>query len=254
MKHWEKISKWIETADFGRVFKRLLILSVVLALAGGFLSAVLLQPQIAQAWALEQSVEQQYQQYAQQWDGQNGRQTYGRDWENWDRWDDWGDWEELSGITALSLPVKITLAGVGCVFLLLAMAWWLLMAAWVRQAAGRSRMNTVLWPLLALAFPVGALLVFLVVRSFLRRRCPACGQWQEKLPYCAHCGTAMAGKCPACGASCRTEDKFCSACGAGPGRAGGLRPGRGGGAPCCQLSSPSWTGSRPASAAIYWMP
>lgn len=213
MKLWEKINNWIERADFGRLVRRLLILSVVLALADGTLSVVLLQPQLSQARALEQSMEQRYQQYAQQGD-RRWTDGDGWDWEHGDHWDDWDGWEELSGLTEPSLPVKAALAGVGCVFLLLAAAWWLLMAAWVRRAAKRSRMNAVLWPLLALAFPVGALLVFLVVRSFLRQKCPGCGQWQEKQPYCAHCGVALDRNCPACGASCRPEDRFCPACGA----------------------------------------
>ena len=55
MKLWKKIDQWIGRADFGRLVKRMVIVSVILALAGGILSAVLLRPQISQALALERN-------------------------------------------------------------------------------------------------------------------------------------------------------------------------------------------------------
>lgn len=213
MKLWKKINQWIGRADFGRLVKRMVIVSVILALAGGILSAVLLRPQISQALALERN--------DAQWEGRDDGP-----WNEKNR-DDWEDLIGLDQITEPSRSVKITLGAVGCVFLLLALVWWLLMAAWVRKAARSSHMNAILWPLLSLVLPGAALLVFLVVRAFLRQKCPGSGQWQEKRPYCGHCGTAMARECPACGASCRLDESFCPACGASLEAQGPQRPAEG---------------------------
>lgn len=58
---------------------------------------------------------------------------------------------------------------------LLALAFWLLVAAWLYQAAVLSAMSGPLWGVLGLVGNVFAVVLFVIVRSFLRRKCPACG-------------------------------------------------------------------------------
>lgn len=98
--------------------------------------------------------------------------------------------------------------------MLLGAAFWLLIAAWLYQAAVKSDMNGMLWLILGLAGNVYAAVLFVVIRSFIRKKCPSCGHYQPaKMHWCTKCGTAMKKKCPKCGADCGIDEAFCHACG-----------------------------------------
>ena len=131
MKHWKER---ILQMKFGKLVKRLTILSVCVVLLGGILSVVLLQPQISQITSAVQQAEQM--------DG--FREGHFRDWEGWD-----GDgWDDAYGITEPTLPVKGALLAIVAVFCALFAVWWLLVPAWLYQASKRAQMNALLWPLL----------------------------------------------------------------------------------------------------------
>ena len=119
----------------------------------------------------------------------------------------------LRQLPAPSTTAKLVLTVFGCGLLLLAALWWLMVPAWLYQAAARAGMNTVLWPLLSLPWSVGALFLFLIVRAFLRQKCGQCGAWQRKGSYCRSCGAKLHVSCPSCGTDCAPGDLYCNHCG-----------------------------------------
>jgi glutaminase len=77
---------------------------------------------------------------------------------------------------------------------LLALAYWLLIMAWLYQAAAKASMNRTLWTILGLFFNLVAVIAFLIVRS-LQAVCPSCGVYQKAAEYCRVCGAPMKCKC-----------------------------------------------------------
>lgn len=191
MKHWKDR---ILQMKFGKAVKRLAILSVCVVLLGGILTAGLLQPQISQITSAVQQAEQM----------EGFHEEYFHDWEGWD---------DTYRITEPSLPVKGALLAIGAAFCALFAAWWLLAPAWLYQAAKQSRMNPLLWPLLGLVWSILAVFLFLIIRSFVRQRCDACGTWQKKASYCLACGKKFYVTCPACGEECDRGSSYCPKCG-----------------------------------------
>ena len=197
MRHWKDR---IMQVKFGRLVKRLAIVSVCVVLLGGVLSAVLLQPQISQIASAAQQAEQM--------DGFRG-----------EHFRDWEIWGAAYGIAEPSIPVKAALLAIGAVFCALFAVWWLLVPAWLYQASRRAQMNALLWPLLGLFWSLWGLLLFLVVRSLLRQRCGSCGAWQRRASFCRVCGAKFHVACPSCGTDCNPGDLYCSHCGASLGPA-----------------------------------
>ena len=192
MKRWKDR---ILQVQFGRLVKRLAILSVCVVLAGGALSAVLLQPQIAQIVSAAQQSERM--------DGFHDEHV-----------PDWEGWDDVRGVTEPTRPVKAVLLAVGAAWCALAALWWLLIPAWLCQAANRARMNPLLWPLLGLFWSLWGLLLSLVARSLLRQWCSSCGTWQRKASFCRTCGAGFHVTCPSCGTDCAPDDAYCGHCGA----------------------------------------
>ena len=196
MKH---LKERILQMKFGKLVKRLTVLSICVVLLEGILSVVLLQPQISQIASAVQQTEQM--------DG--FWEDHFRDWENWD-----GEgWDDAIGITEPTLPVKGALLGIGAVFCVLFAVWWLLVPAWLYQTSKRAQMNALLWPLLGLIWSLWGLFLFLVIRSLLRQRCSSCGVWQRKASFCRACGASFHVSCPSCGADCSPGDQYCGHCG-----------------------------------------
>ena len=191
MKHWK--DRILQT-KFGTVIKRLAILSICVILLGGIFTAVLLQPQISQITSVVQQAEQM--------DGFRGEHFH-----------DWVGWDDAYHITEPDLSVKVALLTIGGVFCALFAVWWLLVPAWLYQAAKRSQMNTLLWPLLGLIWSLCGLLLFLVSRSLLRQRCSTCGTWQKSASFCRTCGAKLHVTCPSCGTECTADDRYCNYCG-----------------------------------------
>ena len=232
MKHWKER---ILQMKFGRVVRRLAIFSVCAVLLGGILSVVLLQPQISQITSAAQQ-EEQIDAFRGEWSP------------------DWEGWDDAHGITEPALPVRAALLARGAVFCALAAAWWLLGPAWLFQASGRARMNTLVWPLLGLLWSLWGLILFLVIRSLLRQRCAACGTWQRKASFCTACGRSFHVTCPSCGADCSPDDRHCGRCGASLQPAAEAASGREDRwQRCAPLNLRSWIGSRGICGTPSWI-
>jgi RNA polymerase subunit RPABC4/transcription elongation factor Spt4 len=77
-------------------------------------------------------------------------------------------------------------------------------------------MNPLLWTLISVFAPyfVG-LIVYVVIRSPLPARCPACGAISPKeSAFCPKCGKPIRRQCPTCHATLDQGYRFCPACGA----------------------------------------
>lgn len=197
------------TASFGRLLKRWIIAALCVALLGGGISTVLLAPQIRETISVVQTIHQQ----KDQWKHDDPGDNHDREEGHRDRFDA----EDVfrAGVTRPSAVAVVSMSVTALLCGLLALAFWLLVAAWLYQAAALSAMSGSLWGVLGPLGNVFAVVFFVIVRSFLGRRCPACGRWQNReATYCSACGNAMGRKCPDCGAGCPTDARFCSACGA----------------------------------------
>lgn len=201
----------IMAADFGRLLKGWIIAGLCVAFLGGGLSAALLAPQIRETISAVQTVQQQ----KERW----------RQWEH-DFLQDGHDRREKSrgrlkvkdvlraSVTRPSAAAVLSIGVTALLVGLLALAFWLLAAAWLYQAAILSGMSGPLWGVLGLLGNVFAAVLFVVLRGFLRKKCPACGRWQDKkAAYCTTCGNALSRSCQECGTGCPADDRFCSACG-----------------------------------------
>lgn len=198
----EKLRQKILQAKFGPLVKRLVIVALCVVLLGTALSAALLRPQITQAISAAQLMEEYSGQ--EEWMFREQHGLCGFD-----------DWEGLFWhVAEPSVPAKVTLAVFAGALLLLSAAYWLLIPAWLYQAAKRSQMNGLLWPLLGLVLNLWALALFLILRSALRQHCAACGLWQRRGSYCHACGKKLLVSCPFCREKCGPDSSYCPECGA----------------------------------------
>lgn len=219
-----KIQQKIMRTDFAKSLKKLIILMVCVGLLGGGLSAVMLAPQIRESISYVQKWEQEKDNWQEDrgWEQGKDSQQENPEWENRlehrggkeDRYHEGHDFFENAPITRPTTAAVITV-GVTCFLSSLCIFFfWILVAAWLYQAAVRSGMNGLLWLAAGIFGNVFAAIAFWIVRSFVRRKCPSCGSFQSaKAHYCSNCGTAMYKKCEACGELCTCGDKFCHACG-----------------------------------------
>lgn len=204
----EKLREKMMAVNFGKLLKRWIIAALCVALLGGGVSTALLAPQIRETISAVQTVHQQKDQWEHDFPG-----------DGHDRKEEHRDRFEVEDVlrTSVTRPSAAAVIFLGVTALLcglLALAFWLLVAAWLYQAAVLSSMSGPLWAVLGLCGNVFAAALFTIVRSFLRKKCSACGSWQDRQrTYCAACGSAMNRKCPDCGADCPTDSQFCSACG-----------------------------------------
>ncbi|HAF86205.1 MAG TPA: hypothetical protein DCG32_07575 [Sphaerochaeta sp.] len=96
---------------------------------------------------------------------------------------------------------------------LLFLAYWILIAFWLYQAAEKASMHGPIWFVLGLFFNVGTVLVFVLSRSF-QKVCLNCGLRQHPSNYCRNCGFPMHVKCPVCDSVIEADDLYCPSCGA----------------------------------------
>ena len=195
-------------ASFGKLLKRWIIAALCVFLLGGGVSAALLIPQLREAITAVQTIRQQKDQWERDFPGDG----YDHEEEHRDRFEA----EDVfrASVTRPSAAAVISMGVTALLCGLLALSFWLLVAAWLYQAAVLSGMSGPLWGVLGLCGNVFAAALFAIVRSFLRKKCPACGSWQDRSgAYCTVCGGAMSRKCPDCGADCPVNSQFCAACG-----------------------------------------
>ncbi len=213
-----RIKDRVMRVDFTRFFKIFIPLAIVLALLGGVAAGIGLHEKLSgnvgQVW--------------QQDDGE-GRMQQGNNDGDHERGDDgnsaavshhegeeWTDDDLLGGLmmTEADDDVMAILGLYGALCLLLFAIYWIAVAACLYQRARVSKMNGLLWLLLGLLGNVMAALAFVVIRSFIRQKCPECGSWQMAGRwYCTQCGAETGRSCPECGDLCGLDDKYCSRCG-----------------------------------------
>ena len=191
----------IEAADFRRPAKRLALAALIVVLACGSLSAYLFRTQLSQLAALRSADPPSA---AQTQPGGDGAYD-GHEREEIDAFDS-GLVTRPSAAAAAAGVTSIVLCG------LCALAYWLLVAAWLYQASARAKMNRALWTILGLFANLIAVLAFLIVRGRMTR-CPSCGAWQKAAPYCGGCGAKLQLVCPHCGRVCAVSNDFCPNCG-----------------------------------------
>lgn len=204
-----KLGAKIMNARFGKLLKLWIAAALCVALLGGGISAVLLRPQISEAATAVQTLFERRDKWEQELhDTHEEDDRLERRHEN--RF-------EIEEFPIISRPSNAALFSVGITGLLtglLGIAFWLGMAAWLYQAAVRSGMKGLLWGLLGLLGSIFTAVVFLIVRSFIREKCPACGRWQEKDNlFCHNCGEKMQNVCPSCGARSGIGAAYCPSCG-----------------------------------------
>ncbi|MGN0169035.1 MAG: zinc ribbon domain-containing protein [Acetatifactor sp.] len=202
-----KLKRELIKTNFAKLLKRWLVLALCVVLLGGGLSAVMLRPQIRDFVTAVQSMERK----DDNWENSQDKAAQ-KDLERDNDREEHHLPKELD-ITEPSLGAKITVGITVLLGCLIGAAFWLLVAAWLYQMAMLSCMNGLFWGLLGLGGNVFSVIVFFLVRSFIRQKCPACGHWQKKGSFCRACGAEMYQTCPACGAECETEDLFCTSCG-----------------------------------------
>lgn len=217
-----KIHEKIMRADFAKSLRRLIILAVCVILLGGGISTAMLAPRIREAASGIRQREQDEREYreAGERDGEkyredsegDGDSDY-REGKERERGEE-HDFLENMTITTPTASAVITLGITAlCCFLLLFL-YWLLVAAWLYQAAVCSGMNGLVWFAVGIAGNVFGAIAFLLVRSFIRVRCPSCGAFLPvEARYCTKCGAAMYEKCTNCGEGCAVGDTFCYTCG-----------------------------------------
>ena len=165
----KKLQEKIMAASFGRLLKRWIIAALCVALLGGGVSTVLLTPQIRETISVVQTIHQQ----KDQWEHDDPGDDHDRGERHRDRFDA----EDVfrASVTRPSAAAVVSMGVTALLCGLLALAFWLLVAAWLYQAAALSAMSGLLWSVLELMGNVFAAVLFVIVRSFLRRKCPACG-------------------------------------------------------------------------------
>lgn len=218
-----KIHEKVMQINFAKRLKKLIVFMVCVIVLGGGLSAALLAPQIREAagnahrW--EQDKENQHENDDR--DDEDKRRDGDKEQGSEERWDD-GEGHEYDEydvfdhmtITGQTIAALITAGMTGLIGSVLLFLIWLSIAAWLYQAAVQSGMNGLLWLAGGLAGNVFAVILFLIVRGFVRTKCPSCGSYQNiKTQYCTKCGAVLHETCADCGASCVAGDTFCNTCG-----------------------------------------
>lgn len=197
-----KITSKIMNMNFPKFFRNFVVVAVIAALLGGIATAAAFRTQISEIMARERMEDMAE---------QKGREIHQREDGIFKEHDD--AFENLQ-LTRPSAGAKATLAIFGLICLAAAGIYWLTVAAWLYQAAENTGFHGFLWFLLALGGNLSAVILYLLVRSFLCEKCESCGRWQSrKHQYCAFCGGLMDEKCPACGSSCNRNARYCSSCG-----------------------------------------
>ena len=138
----KKLPEGIMTASFGRLLKRWITAALCVILLGGGVSAALLSPQIGEAVAAVQTIHQQ----KDQWEHDNPGDDRDREEGHRDRFE-----AEDVLRASISRPSAAAVVSMGVTALLcglLALAFWLLAAAWLYQAAVLSAMSGPLWGVL----------------------------------------------------------------------------------------------------------
>lgn len=208
-----KLQSKILNMDFKKAAKRFVLLSLIIVVLGGILTGFMFRTQIGEAIAYHQTYENSRENGTQKdieenarYDGEN-REDRGRehDYEE-------SDFFESGQFTKPTVGAKIVFFTYAALCALIALVYWLLVMAWLYQAASKAAMNRTLWTILGLFFNLATVIAFLIVRS-LQTVCPSCGAYQKAGTFCRACGVPLQIKCAGCGVLAEGKDNYCSHCG-----------------------------------------
>lgn len=190
-----KMQSKILNMDFQKAAKRFVLLSLIIVVLGGILTGFMFRTQIGEVIAYHQTYENSRENGMQKdieenarYDGEN-REDRGRE----------HDYEESnfleSGLfTKPTVGAHIVFFTYAALCALIALVYWLLVMAWLYQAASKAAMNRTLWTILGLFFNLAAVIAFLIVRS-LQTICPSCCAYQKAGAFCRACGVPLQIKC-----------------------------------------------------------
>ena len=148
--------------NYSKTFKRILVLFILLAVVTAVAIPLSLSQQISDAAALKQQyalAEQAADQVAADDAGaKDGEKDHDK--RDHDREDMW-----KSQITPLSAINYAIIGGLGVLWAVLAVYYWLAVVAWLYKSAVNEKMNRSLWPILGLFFNFLAVMAFCIVRD-----------------------------------------------------------------------------------------
>lgn len=208
----EKLKNKIMNVNYKKTAKIYIIISLILILSVGAISAVSLRTQINEVISYCRS----YEQSSDKDDNiQSDKHHYAHriKIEESDKKHDF----EISDIyeenfTEPSLFSKICVAVLGMICSIVAVIYWLLIAGWLYKASAESSMNAVLWGVLGLIGNLGTVILFMIVRSTYPV-CTSCKKRQKHGNYCRYCGNKLSILCSTCSEKADKNDLYCHNCG-----------------------------------------
>ena len=151
--------------DYTKIFKRIALLFIILAVVTAVAIPLSLSRQISDAAALKQQYALAEQaaadgtDKADNADGSERGDGHDRDREH-DREHAW-----KSQITPLNAVNYAIIGGLGVLWAVLALYYWLAVVAWLYKSAVNEGMNKSLWPILGLFLNLFAVMAFCIVRD-----------------------------------------------------------------------------------------
>jgi len=210
-----KLQNCVMNMDFRKAARRFIIAALLIVILGGIVVGATLKTQIQEAITYHQTYDNGIDREASQVQAQtesDERDRYAGENHGMVHENENDGFLHSAQITEPSTGAKIVLGVYGLLCLLIGVFYWLLIAAWLYQAAEKCAMNGLLWAVLGIFFNLAAVLAFVLLRS-RKAICPDCGRRQDAAEYCRSCGAAMRRKCSACGALTDIRDAYCSQCG-----------------------------------------
>lgn len=91
---------------------------------------------------------------------------------------------------------------------------YLLFIGYLSADAGRRRMSSILWTLVAVLIPYGlGIVLYFLLRQPLSSTCPQCASTvQRGANFCPRCSCKLRPTCPQCQREVGAQDAFCSHC------------------------------------------
>lgn len=208
----EKLKNKIMNIDYRKTAKIYIIISLILILTVGTISAISLKTQINEAISYcrsdelgsdkDENIESEKRHYAHKFNSEESEKEHNLDFE---------DIAE-ENFTEPSLFSKICVGVLGVICFTVAVLYWLLIAGWLYKASAESSMNAVLWGVLGLICNLAAVILFMIVRSTYPV-CTHCGKRQKHGSYCRYCGNRLGVFCGNCGKKSDKKDLYCHNCG-----------------------------------------
>lgn len=210
-----KFGNRVMSMNFKKVALRFIIVVLAVILLGGVAVGVTFRTQISEIITYSQTEDQAEHTSDQQKQLTEDNEKYSqKENDEHDSKSEYNDHEffDSAQFTKPSTGMMIALCSYIGICGLFALAYWLLIAAWLFQASTKAYMCSLLWTVFGLFFNLFAVIAFLVARS-LQSVCPSCRTYQKEAKYCRNCGAEMSTKCAECGTVVKPLELYCPNCG-----------------------------------------